>query len=371
MNRSAAVLTIDLGALVANWQDLSGRTAPARCGAVVKADAYGLGADPVVRALLQAGCREFFVALVDEGVRLRESLGEAWPNDARLHVLHGALPGAEVDCLARGLVPVLNSADQVARWQALARKEGRELPAALQVDTGMARLGLSPASLARLAGTGEGLAGIATTLFMSHLVSAEEPGHPVNRRQLELFRLWRGRLPAALACLANSSGIFLGADYHFDLVRPGAALYGVAPVAGLPNPMQPVVRVQARMIQCRELAAGEAVGYNHTWQARRATRVATVSVGYADGYLRSSSNRSHLRFGGVAVPLVGRVSMDTVTVDVTDIDPSSLAPGALFDVVDNVHDVNVLAAEAETNAYEILTSLGSRYRRQYTNGVAP
>jgi alanine racemase len=135
--------------------------------------------------------------------------------------------------------------------------------------------------------------------------------------------------------------------------------------------MRPVVRVQARMIQWRELAAGEAVGYNHTWQARRATRVATVSVGYADGYLRSSSNRSHLRFGGVAVPLVGRVSMDTVTVDVTDIDPSSLVPGALFDVVDDAHDVNVMAAEAGTNAYEILTSLGTRYRRQYTNGVAP
>jgi alanine racemase len=235
----------------------------------------------------------------------------------------------------------------------------------------MARLGMPPATLARLLGRPGGLSGIATTLVMSHLVSAEEPGHPVNRRQLELFRPWRERFPAALGCLANSSGIFLGADYHFDLVRPGAALYGVAPVTGQPNPMRPVVRVQARMIQWREVSAGEAVGYNHTWQARRTTRVATVSVGYADGYLRSSSNRSHLRFGGVAVPLVGRVSMDTVTVDVTDIDASSLTAGALFDVVDDTYDVNMLAAEAGTNAYEILTSLGTRYRRHYTNGVAP
>lgn len=371
MDRAAAVLTVDLGALAENWRILSRRVTPARCAAVVKADAYGLGASRVVRALLQAGCREFFVALVDEGIRLRESLQGAWPHDARLHVLHGALPGAEDDCLAHDLVPVLNSVDQVVRWQALARREGRALPAALQVDTGMARLGLAPAALGRLAEAVDGLAGIATTLVMSHLVSAEEPDHPVNRRQLELFRPWRERFPAALGCLANSSGIFLGEDYHFDLVRPGAALYGVAPVTGQANPMRPVVRVQARMIQWRELAAGEAVGYNHTWQARRATRVATVSVGYADGYLRSSSNRSHLRFGGVAVPLVGRVSMDTVTVDVTAIDAASLTPGAMFDVVDDVQDVNRLAAEASTNAYEILTSLGTRYRRQYTNGVAP
>jgi alanine racemase len=234
----------------------------------------------------------------------------------------------------------------------------------------MARLGLPPAALERLVDSPGGLSGIATSLVMSHLVSAEEPGHPVNRRQLELFGAWRERFPAALGCLANSSGIFLGADYHFDLVRPGAALYGVAPVAGQPNPMRPVVRVQARMIQWREVSAGGAVGYNHMWQARRATRVATVSVGYADGYLRSASNRSYLRFGGVAVPLVGRVSMDTVTVDVTDIDATSLTAGALFDVVDDAHDVNMLAAEAGTNAYEILTNLGTRYRRQYTNGVA-
>lgn len=369
-NRAAAVLTIDLGALADNWRALSRRAAPAHCGAVVKADAYGLGATPVVQALMQAGCREFFVALVDEGIRLRESLRDAWPHDARLHVLHGALPGTEGDCLAHGLVPVLNSEDQVARWQALARAEGHKLPAALQVDTGMARLGMAPAVLSRLAARPDGLSGLSTTLLMSHLVSAEEPGDPVNRRQLELFRPWRERFPAALGCLANSSGIFLGADYHFDLVRPGAALYGVAPVAGEPNPMKPVVRVQARMIQSREIAAGEAVGYNHTWRARRASRLATVSVGYADGYLRSSSNRSHLRCGGVAVPLVGRVSMDTVTVDVTDVDVSLLAPGALFDVVDHEYDVNALAAEAGTNAYEILTSLGTRYQRQYVNGIA-
>ncbi len=369
MDRAAAVLTIDLGALVDNWRALSRRAAPARCAAVVKADAYGLGAVAVVRSLLHAGCREFFVALVDEGIRLRESLGPVWPHDARLHVLHGALPGAEDDCLAHDLVPVLNSVDQVARWQDLARRQGRVLPAALQVDTGMARLGLPPAALRRLVEAADGLSGMATTLVMSHLVSAEDPQDPVSRRQLELFRPWRERFPAALGCLANSSGIFLGREFHFDLVRPGAALYGVAPVVGQPNPMRPVVRVQARLVQWREIAAGEGVGYNHTWRTQRAARLATVSVGYADGYLRSASNRSQLRFNGMAVPLVGRVSMDTVTVDVTEVDASQLVPGALFDVVDEIRDVNALAMEAGTNAYEILTSLGTRYRRQYRGDV--
>ena len=367
--RAPAVLHIDLGALVENWRALARRAAPARCAAVVKADAYGLGAGLVVRALLTAGCREFFVALVEEGVRLREALGDDWPGDARVHVLHGPLPGAEADCLAHGLVPVLNSLDQVMRWRALAQREGRALPAALQVDTGMARLGLPPSALAGLANQSDGLVGIATTLMMSHLVSAEDPQDPMNRRQLERFQPWSTRFPGALGCLANSSGIFLGPDFHFDLVRPGAALYGVAPVLGQPNPMQPVVRVQARLIQWRELPAGEAVGYNHTWRAARRTRLATVSVGYADGYLRSASNRGQLRFQGRPVPVVGRVSMDTVTVDVTDVAPEALSPGALFDVIDEVQDINALAQAAGTNAYEILTSLGARYHRHYLSPV--
>lgn len=243
MDRAAAVLTIDLGAVVENWLDLSRRAAPAHCAAVVKADAYGLGATPVVRALLRAGCREFFVALVDEGIRLRESLGQDWPHDALLHVLHGAPPGAEADCLAHGLVPVLNNVDQVGRWQALARRTGRALPAALHVDTGMARLGLPPATLRRLADSPDGLSGIATTLVMSHLVGADAAHDPVSRRQLELFRPWRRRFPAARGSLAHSSGIFLGSEFHFDLVRPGAALYGMAPLAGQPNPMRQVVHV--------------------------------------------------------------------------------------------------------------------------------
>lgn len=365
-DRAAAFLRIDLEALCDNWRLLASRVAPALCAAVVKADAYGLGVEPVVRALLRAGCREFFVALVDEGIRSLDALGDIWPTDARLHVLNGAMPGAELDCLARGLVPVLNSLDQIERWQRLAQREGRALPAAIQGDTGMARLGLAPAELRLLDAEPHRLAGIEPTLVMSHLVSAEDPANPMNRLQLQRFLALRARWPAAMTSLANSSGVFLGPDFHFDLCRPGAALYGIAPMAGHPNPMRAVVQVQARLIQCRELGAGEGVGYNHEWKAPSGgARVATVSVGYADGCLRSLTNRSTLRFQGQAVPLVGRVSMDTITVDVSSIAPGSLVPGAPFDLLDEAHDIDALAAEAGTNAYEILTSLGLRYRRSY------
>lgn len=369
LHTAAAILTIDLNALVANWRLLSAQVAPARCAAVVKANAYGLGANRVVRALLGAGCREFFVALVDEGIELREAIGQDWPSDARLHVLHGPMPGAEQDCLALGLVPVLNSLSQIENWQALAQRSGRPLPAAIQVDTGMARLGLSAQSFAKLLDRPDALAGILPTLLVSHLVSAEDPSAPVNELQLQRFEAMRAHLPHVQACLANSSGVFLGPAYHFDLVRPGAALYGVAPIIGQSNPMRRVVRIQGRMIQWRDVAAGEAVGYNETWIAPRPSRIATVSVGYADGYLRSASNRACLRFDGIALRVVGRVSMDTVTVDVTAVDPDRLTPGALFDVLDDVQDINALAQQAGTNAYEILTSLGTRYRRHYLHDL--
>ncbi|MCO5413522.1 MULTISPECIES: alanine racemase [Ralstonia] len=364
----AARLLIDLDAIIANWRHLSEIASPARCGAVVKADAYGLGATHVVRALLRAGCREFFVALVDEGVQLWDALKSEWPANARIHVLHGPLPGAEATCLSHGLTPVLNSLDQIERWTRLAAYHQRRLSAAIQVDTGMARLGLSPADLDRLQARPSRLDGITTTFLMTHLASAEEADNPMNVLQLERFNAARKRFSQALACLANSSGIFLGSAFHFDVVRPGAALYGVAPTVGQANPMRPVVRIKASLIQCRDVARGEGVGYNHTWSAPCPSRIATVSVGYADGYLRSASNRAKLRLNGEDVPVVGRVSMDTVTVDVSAINPEYLVPGALFDVIDDVQDINALALQAETNAYEILTSLGSRYRREYVGG---
>jgi alanine racemase len=357
----AARLTIDLQALTANWRYLRQQSPGAACGAVVKADAYGLGLAPVAQALYTAGCRAFFVALVEEGLTLRAQL----PQDAQIYVLHGALPGADAACAQAGLIPVLNSLDQVQRWQQQARLVDHRLPAALRADTGMARLGLTEAEWQALAADPACLEGVDIVLVMSHLACAEEQHNPLNALQLQAFRRMKAAWPGIPGSLANSSGIFLGAPYHFDLLRPGAALYGVAPTSNTPNPMRPVVRLQGRMIQCREISEGIGVGYNHTWHAQRPTRVATVSVGYADGYLRSLSNRAQLRFRGHNTPLIGRVSMDTVTVDVSEVPQSLLVPGVWFDLLDDTQDINALAQQAGTNAYEILTSTGSRYQRVY------
>ena len=358
----AAELTIDLGAICKNWHVLRGQARPGiGCAAVVKADAYGLGATRVASALYQAGCRDFFVALVDEALSLRPTL----PHDARLFVLHGPLPGAEQACEQAGVIPVLNSREQIKAWSDLAARLGRTLQAAVQFDTGMARLGLSPND--PLNPDSEALRGIEPVLLMSHLVSAEDPQEPCNQLQLQRFKAIRQRWAGVPASLANSSGVFLGHDFHFDLLRPGAALYGTAPTLSMSNPMNPVIRLTGRLIQSHWVDAGEGVGYNHTWTARRRTRVATVSAGYADGYLRSLSNRAHLHIMGQPVSLIGRVSMDTVTVDVTDVAEQHLVPGAPFELINNTHDINALAAEAGTNAYEILTSLGPRYQRTYIN----
>lgn len=357
---TSATLTIDLGAIVENWRLLKrqGRRG-IECAAVVKADAYGLGAGEVASALYLAGCRHFFVALLEEGRRLRSRV----PADATIFVLHGVMPGTEQEFAVHRLTPVLNSLEQIACWRALAQRLGQPLPAALQVDTGMARVGLSPADAQEL--DEAALAGCRPVLLMSHLVAAEEPGNPINLVQLERFKALRNRLPAMPASLANSSGVFLGHDWHFDLLRPGAALYGVSPTVGQANPLRPALRLQVPLIQWRDVNVGDGVGYNHTWIAKRPTRVGTLSVGYADGYLRSFSNRAWLTFRGHQVPLIGRVSMDTITVDLSELPLDALQPGAAFDLIHAGHDINALALEAGTNAYEILTSLGSRYRRQY------
>lgn len=356
-----ARLSIDLDALCDNWRHLRGRLASGDCAAVVKADAYGLGAAQVAPALYRAGCRQFFVAHLNEGIALRPLL----PADATLSVLHGAHPGSEAEFVRHGLQPVLNSLPQVAAWRALAGRLGRPLPAILQVDTGMARLGLDAAEFAQLLASADGLAGIELRCLMSHLVSAEDPAAPINRRQLADFRAALARLPGVRASLANSSGIFLGADYHFDLVRPGAALYGVAPVAGQANPLRPVVRLQGKVLQTRRVAAGTAVGYSHTWTAGRDSRLATLAVGYADGYLRSLSNRGVASCDGVALPLVGNISMDTLIVDITELPEGRLGEGDYVDLADPVNGVDAIAGRAGTIGYEILTSLGRRYARSY------
>jgi alanine racemase len=362
-----AELEIDLAAVAANWRKLAAMHAGAT-GAAVKADAYGLGAARVAPALYEAGCRHFFVAHLTEGLELAPLLpGGARPGGGRpgfmLAVLHGILPGEEAELAAHGLVPVLTNLGDVERWRAEARRQGRRLPAILHADSGMNRLALSPAELAVLSGNGELLEGIELKLVMSHLISSELPEAPSNAEQLRRFQALRRQFPMVKASLANSSGMFLGPEFLADVTRPGAALYGLNPTPEQKNPMRAVARLSARILSVREIAPGETVGYNATWTATRPSRIATVAAGYADGILRSLSGSATARFDGKPVPLVGRVSMDLATFDVTD-QPEAV-PGKTLELLGPEHDADALAREAGTNGYEILTSLGRRYRRRY------
>jgi alanine racemase len=354
---AGAVLTIDLGAIVDNWRLLA-RTAGVPSAAVVKADGYGLGAAPVGQALARAGCEDFFVAQIEEGVALRSSLPQA-----RIAVLNGTLPGTETTLLRHRLTPVLNDPGQVERWLA----QGGGAPAILHVDTGMNRLGIDPTGFGRLADDPR-VQAYPWAMVMSHLACADEPDHVLNEEQRRRFDAARRRFPSIRASLAASSGVFLGSAYAYDMVRPGAALYGIAPCPNRPNPLRRTVALAARILQVRAVDRGMTVGYGAAHSARAETRVATIAVGYADGYLRSGSGRGQLRIAGFDVPLIGRVSMDLVTVDVTAVPETLAHPGAFIEVIGPSRPPDQVAADAGTIGYEILTSLGQRYHRRYLDG---
>jgi alanine racemase len=358
--RAGAILTIDLAAIAENYRLLQEQAQTAACAAVVKADAYGLGAEKVAPVLARAGCRQFFVAHLNEGIELRRILGSS----ATIAVLHGPPAGTEADFLAHDVVPVLNSLDQVSRWAATALSAGTKLPAILQADTGMARFGLSESDVRTLVDDQQRLDALDVRLLISHLACADEPGHPANAVQLSLFRQIGAILGGCRMSLAASSGIFLGPEFHFNLVRPGAALYGIAPQADRPNPMRPVVRLQGKVMQIRDVPAGTPVGYGHTARTKSASKLATVAVGYADGFLRSLSGRGAW-VNGSYLPIIGRVSMDSIVLDATALPEGSLLPGALVDLIGPDQDLDALAREAGTIGYELLTSLGTRYHRQY------
>ena len=357
---AAALLTIDLAAIAENYRILAARSGPAACAAVVKADAYGLGADRVAPVLAAAGCGHFFVAQVGEGLALRSILG---PGPV-IAVLNGASPGSEAACAAHDLVPVLNDRSQLDAWQDLARKLERRLPAILQIDSGMARFGFPPDDAHALLDRPDALAGLDLRMVMSHLACAGEPDSPVNAAQRAVFQSVRRRLPMVPASLSASSGIFLGPDFRFDMVRPGAALYGIAPRADGPNPMRPVIGLRARVMQTRTVPAGTPVGYGHAAVVSRDSRLATVAIGYADGFFRSTSGGAAW-FGGTRLPVVGRVSMDSLVLDVTDVAPGTLGPGALVDIIGPERDADAVAAAAGTIGYEVLTNLGHRFQRLY------
>lgn len=364
--RAGAILTIDLDAVRANYRLLAERGRPATCGAVLKADAYGLGMPQVAAALVREGCRSFFVAHLDEGIGLRQLV----PADCTIHVMHGAMPGTARDCVAHDLLPVLNDPGQLAEWRALARELGRRLPAVLQVDTGMSRMGLARLDLDRLRQAPAWLDGVDLRLVMSHLACADDPGHPLNECQRLRFAQVRALFPGVPASLANSSGVFLGPAYHFDLLRPGCALYGIHPQPGRANPLVQAVSLAARVVQLRTVAAGDIVGYGARYVAPGERRIATIAIGYADGWLRALTGRSHAFVDGVAAPFAGTVSMDSITLDVTGIPAHRIAPGNTVDLLCAQQTVDDVAAQAGTIGYEVLTRLGSRFYRRYLGAVS-
>jgi len=359
----AARLTIDLDTVAANYRLLQGKldTAGAKAGAAVKADGYGLGARPVVRALAHAGCKDFFVAHPHEGVVVREELP-----DVRVHVLNGPLPDAIDDYLHFGLTPVLNSLGDIALWRDAARTRGSALKADVHIDTGMCRLGLDLAETETFLGDADAmLDGIDLGLVMSHLASADDIGSDQSARQLGMFHRAFARLGRGTPSLCNSSGIFLGADYHFAVARPGVALYGGNPTPHLANPMANPVCLQARILQVRDVAPPETVGYGATHPVTGPRRIATVPVGYADGFHRIGSDIGFATLDGHKAPIAGRVSMDLITLDVSDVPEHLAQPGAMAEFMGAHRTPDDLAKDWQTIPYEVLTGLGRRYARTY------
>ncbi|HEY0850842.1 MAG TPA: alanine racemase [Bradyrhizobium sp.] len=367
---ATGILTVDLDAVVANWRKLEKTAVPAECAGVVKANAYGCGAEQVSRALANAGCKTFFVATLDEAKVVRSAV----PASAAIYVLDGFFQNsgeayAKIDCR-----PVIGELNELAEWDVFCRRSGWRGGAAIHIDTGMNRLGLTVTEaqgiIPRINAGDHGI-----TLVMSHLVSAEQLNSPINARQLTAFREIASLFSGVPAALSNSSGIFLGAQYQFDLVRPGAALYGINPTPEADNPMQPVVDLKARIVQIRNIERGETVGYGGTWTARRPTRLAIVSAGYADGYFRAASANDGTRGAEVVVagkrcPIAGRISMDLIAVDITDLDKSAVRRGHMVTLIGEGITVDELAHRFGTIGYEVLTSLGRRFARIYKGGEA-
>lgn len=366
---ATGILTVDLDAIVANWRKLESQGVPAECSAVVKANAYGCGTEPVVRALAAAGCKTFFVATVDEARAAR-----AATKSAAIYVLSGCFQNcgevfAEFNCQ-----PVIGDLNELAEWDVFCRRSGWSGGAAIHIDTGMNRLGLTIQDahgiLPRIHAGDHGI-----TLVMSHLACAENPQHPLNARQLTNFREIAQQFTGVPASLANSSGCFLGSQFQFDLLRPGAALYGVNPTPDADNPMRPVVDLKTRIIQVREVERGDTVGYGATWTARRPTRLAIVSTGYADGYFRTAGSTDGTRSADVIVagkrcPIAGRISMDLIAIDITDLPEKATRRGHMVTLLGDGITVDELGHHFGTIGYEVLTSLGHRYARVYKGGSA-
>ncbi len=364
-------LSINVQAIGNNWVRLSSRLRQhrpaAECGAVVKAGAYGLGLGPVSKALDEAGCRTFFVANLVEALALREVLPLA-----TIVVFVGVQAG-ELEVFAEAnLTPVLTDPAQVARWAAFCESRGQVLPSMLKMDTGMTRMGITAAELDELLDFPERLRRAGIVAFLSHMACADEPDHPLNARQLTTFvsalKRVRAVLPQVRGSLANSSSLFLPPEFHFDLARPGAALYGVNPAPGQVNPVEPVVRLRLPILRKRPALAGDFIGYGATYQVgEQGAYLAVAMGGYADGLFRSLANKAQAICGGMRVPMVGRVSMDSCIFDISAVAAAGIEPD-FIELLGPELGVDDLASAAGTIAYEVLTNLGLRYRREYVRG---
>jgi len=369
-NRAAAlsavngILTVDLNALAANWRKLEKTAVPAECSAVIKANAYGCGIEPVARVLSRAGCKTFFVATLDEAAAARAAVPSA-----ALYVLDGFAQNTGEAYAKIDAKPVIGDLNELAEWDVFCRRTQWAGGAAIHIDTGMQRLGLTVAEaqglIPRINAGDHGI-----SLVMSHLACAENLNHPMNAKQLAAFRETASAFAGVPASLSNSSGIFLGSPFHFDMVRPGAALYGVNPTPEADNPMQPVVELKARVVQIRDVERGESVGYGGIWTARRPTRLTIVSAGYADGYFRAASSNDGTRGAEVMVagkrcPVAGRISMDLMAVDVTDLEKNAVRRSQMVTLIGEGITIDELAHHFGTIGYEVLTSLGLRYARIY------
>jgi alanine racemase len=355
---TGGVLTIDLAAMQANFRNLCARVTPVECAAVIKADAYGCGIEPVATALAQCGCKTFFVAHLAEARRVRDAAP-----DATVYALSGLPPGSAAAFADAGVRPVIGTLSELAEWDAFCGAQNWRGGAALHFDTGMNRLGLGVDEAAALAQRiNKPDHGI--TLVMSHFACADTPNLPLNERQVQLFREIRAMFRGITASLANSSGIFLGPAAHFDMVRPGYALYGGNPTPSEKNPMHAVVEVKARVVQVRTVARGETVGYGATWAAPRTARVAIISAGYADGYLRAAGDTgAEILAAGARCRLVGRVSMDLMAADISALPEQAVRRGDYVTLIGGDIGIDALAAQSGTIGYEVLSNLGRRFTR--------
>jgi len=367
---ATGVLTIDLDAIVANWRKLEKTAVPAECAGVVKANAYGCGAAEVSKALAGAGCKTFFVATLDEARVVRAALPQV-----TIYALDGFFQNTGDAYAKANCRPVIGDLNELAEWDVFCRRSGWNGGAAIHIDTGMNRLGMTITEaqgiIPRINAGDHGI-----TLVMSHLVSAELVNNQSNARQLTAFREIASHFTNVPASLSNSSGIYLGAQFQFDMVRPGAALYGVNPTPEADNPMQGVVELKARIIQVRSVERGETVGYGGTWTARRPTKLAIISAGYADGYFRAGSANDGTRGAEVIVagkrcPIAGRISMDLIAVDITDVPANAARRGHMVTLIGEGITVDELAHHFGTIGYEVLTSLGRRYARVYKGSNTP